>query len=361
VKPRLYGTLFYANYLTRAVALYRSLERHAREDFELVMLCMDDTASRICKQLDLRHARVVSITLLEEYDSELASVKTNRTIGEFSWTCTPALLNYLLDGVGAEESAVYLDADMMFFSDPQPVFDEWADSDIAIHEHRFAPYRRHLERAHGRFNVGWVGIRNTAEGRKCLARWRAQCIEECTMDAERGLCGDQKYLDEWPTLYDHLTILQHKGVGLGPWNVERYELTSADKAPHVDGVPLIFYHFHALRIVHDNIFGHITIVPCIHYAFSVLQKHLLYAPYAAALRAAEKEVTRVPAGVALPRNHPPLSALAQMILRADILFARSSGRCFPLGSFKAALDLLKFARRYFLRLFATAKPTALSK
>ncbi len=354
---RLFGTLFYANYLTRAVALYRSLERHVNGQFELVMLCMDDAALRICRQLDLGNARVVSVRELEQRDKGLTCVKPARSIGEYCWTCTPAFLLHLIDQVLPGEKTVYLDADLMFFSDPQRIFDEWANADIAIHEHRFAPRYRHLEKVSGTFNVGWVGIRNSAGGRECLARWRAQCIEACTFDAERGLGGDQKYLDEWPRLYNNLTILQHEGVGLGPWNVERYELEFFNGAPHVDGMPVIFYHFHALRIVHDNFFGHIAVIPPAGYRCSLYQKRILYQRYAAALRAAEKEITKLPAGRELPRNRPSLSAFAQLMLRADILFARSSGRSYLLGSIIAARDLLRTIRRRFIRRSGAASPS----
>jgi hypothetical protein len=334
----------------------RSLEHHFQGEFELVMLCMDDLAVEICEKLNLLNTRVISIKEIEQRDKDLAHVKPARTMGEYCWTCTPVLLLYLLDSVAPGEIAVYLDADLMFFSSPQPVFHEWADADIAIHEHRFPPHRRHMESSSGIFNVGWVGIRNSCEGRECLARWRAQCIEACTTDAERGLWGDQKYLDEWPILYNHLTILQHPGVGLGPWNVEGYELVSLNETPHVSGAPLIFYHFHGLRIVHESFLGHIAIVPSAGYRFSAHQKRLLYARYAAALRAAEREVARLPAGVELPRNRLSLSALAHMMLRADILFARSAGRSYPLGSIMTALDLLKSARRHFIRLSGAAPP-----
>jgi hypothetical protein len=348
----LYGTLFHANYLTRALTLYGSLERHAKGEFELVMLCMDDIATRICEQLSLRNARVVSVRELEQHDKTLVGVKPTRTMAEYCWTCVPSLLMYLLEEVTGVETAIYLDADLMFFSNPKPIFDEWGDADIAIHEHRSAPRYRSRETWAGKFNVGWVGIRNGAQGRKCLARWRDQCIEVCTVDSERGLCGDQKYLDEWPRLYDQLVVLQHKGVGLAPWNVECYKLTSVDGVPNVDGVPLIFHHFHRLHILYNDILGHVGIIPSSGHRFSLQQKRLLYAPYVSALRAAEQAVAQVPAGAELPHDGCSLSALAHMMLRDDILLAGASGRSYQLGPLIAARDTLRLLRRRLINLSA---------
>jgi hypothetical protein len=321
-RTRLFGTLFYANYLTRALALYRSLERHFAGEFTLVMLCMDEAALRIIEALRLPRAEAVPVGDLERRDAGLRAVKAERSVAEYSWTCAPALLLYLLDQVRADETVAYLDADLMFFSDPQPIFDEWGAADILIHEHRFAPQHRHMESASGVFNVGFVGIRHAPQGRRCLERWRDQCIEACCLDPERGLCGDQKYLDEWPALYDRLHILQHKGAGLAPWNVDRYVIAEGSRLPQVDGLPLVFYHFHALRIVHDAVLGHIAIIPSYGYRFSALQRRLIYQPYARALRAAYKDVRGIAAGSGLPANRPSFAQLRETMRRGDVLFCR---------------------------------------
>jgi hypothetical protein len=249
------------------------------------------------------------------------AAKSTRDWEEYCWTCVPSLLIYLLNQVAPGETVAYLDADLMFFSDPQPIFDEWGSNDILIHEHRFAPHHRHMERTSGVFNVGMVGVRNSSQGRVCLSRWRAQCIEICTKDEHRGLCGDQKYLDEWPSLYDRLTVLQHKGAGLAPWNIERYDLAPIDGLPHVDGLPLVFYHFHALRILHDNLAGHLALLPSYGYRFSPLQRDLVYRPYARALRAAYREVRAVPARRDLPPYRPSRGQLKEAARRGDVLFS----------------------------------------
>ena len=311
-RARLFGTLFYANYLTRALALYRSLEAHFAGDFTLAMVCMDDAARRAIEQLKLQRVEAVPVSDLEQTFPAMAAVKPQRTIGEYSWTATPFLLRWLLGRVAPGETVVYLDADMMFYSDPQPLFDEWGDADIAIHEHRYAPRHRHYERTSGRFNVGWVGVRNSDQGRKCLERWAGQCIELCVHDAARGLCGDQTYLDEWPTLYDRLVILQHKGAGLGPWNVDQYAMSEAGTTPQVDRVPVIFYHFSALRILHANLFGHLAIIPALGYRFTPIQRRLIYRPYAERLREAAKQVRTVVAGAAPVDRRPTLPEIRAM-------------------------------------------------
>ena len=35
---------------------------------------------------------------------------------------------------------------------------------------------------------------------------------------------NQKYLDEWPTKFKNIHIMQNLGGGLGPWNIENYDI-----------------------------------------------------------------------------------------------------------------------------------------
>lgn len=309
MRPHLFGTLFYANYLTRALALYHSLEETFREDFTLVMLCMDNASEQILSELRLPRVRLLPIRTLEEADTELVGVKASRSIAEYAWTCTPSFLIYLIGCVRDGEAVAYLDADLMYFSDPQPIFDEWADNDILIHEHRYAPRNRHMEKDSGVFNVGLVGVRASAQGRRCLIRWRGQCLAACTLDPERGLCGDQKYLDEWPALYDRLTVIRHKGAGLAPWNLEQYQLSAGKEGPSVDGANVIFYHYHALRILWDMRLWRCAVIPSLGYEFTRDQLRLLYLPYVKALRHAFAEVHVLKTGSLLPRSRTSFQEL----------------------------------------------------
>ena len=65
--------------------------------------------------------------------------------------------------------------------------------------------------------------------------------------------GDQKYLDEWPKLYPSCKVIENIGAGLAPWNFEQFDIVSElDGTVLVNGEPLIFYHFHGLKILKGN-------------------------------------------------------------------------------------------------------------
>src|SRR5207248_4278570 len=137
----------------------------------------------------------------------------------FCWTCTPALASWMVRTSTENDIVVYLDSDLLFFGNPRTLLEELDDTAaILIHEHRFSPDRTAWLTTSGRFNVGFVAFRVGDEARACVTRWRAQTIACCESNPEKGLCGDQAYLNEWPALYPNLRIMQNLGGGVAPWN-----------------------------------------------------------------------------------------------------------------------------------------------
>ena len=238
-------TYFDKNYLLRGLALYRSLERCC-PSFRLWILCMDTESYDVLSRMNLPSAALISLADFERGDDQLLAAKGNRSLVEYYFTCTPSLTLYVLSTSPGTENITYLDADMFFFSDPAPVFDELGDGSIALIGHRLPPFLRHLE-ATGIYNVGWITFRRDENGLAALRWWRERCIEWCYDRVEETRCADQKYLDDWPERFKNVVVLDHKGANLAPWNVANYTLLSGDGSVTVDGERLVFYHFHGFR------------------------------------------------------------------------------------------------------------------
>lgn len=245
-------TYFDRNYLLRGLALHRSLKRHAGE-FRLHVLCLDDEACRTLLRLAIPEIDPIPLAALEAADPDLLAVKPARSMVEYYFTCTASFQRYLLTRYPKIDLLTYLDADLYFFDDPAPIFDELGDNSILIVGHRFPNHLRHLE-IFGIYNVGLLIFRNDAAGRSCLDWWRRRCIEWCYDRLEDGKFGDQKYLDDWPERFDRVVVLQHKGANLAPWNISGYQIHERNGKVMVDDDPLIFYHFHKLKVVSPNIY-----------------------------------------------------------------------------------------------------------
>jgi hypothetical protein len=249
--PRHYCTYFDQNYLLRGLTLHRSLDRWD-PGAVLWVLCLDDESHDTLVRLDVATLRPIRLADLEAADPEVAVTRAARSRIEYYFTLTPALPRYLLARHPDIDIITYVDADLHFYASPAPIFDEMSGASVLIIGHRFPAHLRHLE-IHGIYNVGFLSFRNDERGLQRLEEWRSQCIEWCFDRVEPGRFADQKYLDAWagkPGVH----VLEHPGAGLAPWNWSGFRVEPAGEGATVDGAPLIFFHFHGLKIVNRWLF-----------------------------------------------------------------------------------------------------------
>jgi hypothetical protein len=231
---------------------------------------------------------LIPLRELEEDDPTLLTVKPERSLVEYYWTCGPALLLHIFRINAPIEMLTYLDADLFFFGDPSLVFEMLGTRSILIIEQKFRPP---AHASMGKYNVGLVVFRQTSNSRACLERWREQCLEWCFDRYEPGRFGDQAYVDEWPKLYD-VVVPQYGGVGVAPWNVTGQRIKYKNGHVIIERDPLVCYHFTRVHRVnrwvyemHDYRFHRIKAHP-------VVRRHI-YAPYMRELHGAERQVLEV--------------------------------------------------------------------
>src|SRR5690606_12912481 len=128
-------TLFNSMYLSRGLAMYRSLEKHSR-DFHLYIFAFDDECYDIQTRLSLPKATIISLSDFE--DEQLLAVKPSRTAGEYCWTCTPSVILYSIQEFGLS-NCTYLDADVFFYTDPSMLIDAANGASVIITPHRYTP------------------------------------------------------------------------------------------------------------------------------------------------------------------------------------------------------------------------------
>ena len=252
---RYFCTLFDSGYLLKGLAMIRSLARHC-PGMQIYVLCMDAQTKFILEHLNLPF--VVCITLQEVENEELLAAKKNRGVAEYCWTLSSCFTWYVMQNFPKIDLLTYVDADLLFYSDVEPIFDEIGDASIAIIEHRFTERLKDRE-VNGRFCVEWDSFRRDQQGMACLSRWRTQCIEWCYYRLEDGKMGDQKYLDEWPSRYSCCHVIMHPGAGIAPWNYAQYRIGRNEGGKiTVEGSPLIFYHFHQFQLLENGAFDRLS-------------------------------------------------------------------------------------------------------
>jgi lipopolysaccharide biosynthesis glycosyltransferase len=244
---RYYCTYFDHRYLDKGKALYQSMLEYCK-DFTIFVLCLSPECYEELQKLNLSRMIPIYLGELEKWDTDLLEAKKTRSIMEYYFTCTPSLPLYIFEHFPPVDLITYLDSDLFFFSDPEPLFDEIQGNSIAIISHKFPPHFRYLE-DRGKYNVGWVSFRRDASALSCLSWYRERCIEWCYDRIENGKFADQKYLDYFPNRFPNVIELQHKGANLAPWNICNYSIKKSGPYIQVDGQQLIFYHFHGVKHV----------------------------------------------------------------------------------------------------------------
>jgi hypothetical protein len=272
-------TLFDSHYLPLGLCLYRSLEEQAGP-FHLWIVAVDEACADALGKLGLARATVVRLAELET--DALLRVKGTRSVGEYCWTLTPFLPEYVMQRAPEVRRVTYLDADLYFFQPPAQLIAELEASGkhVQITDHAFGPeYAGHAR--YGRFCVQFLTFRNTAPARKVLRWWQERCLEWCYAREEEGKFGDQKYLDQWPVLFaEEVHILAQQERTVAPWNVEHLNRLSSPVRP-------VFYHFQSLKVISPS-----RVVLWFMYYIG-RRNRWIYDRYLGALRAAARELRRL--------------------------------------------------------------------
>lgn len=295
-------TLFNSFYLSRGLTLYNSLSKQDI-DFHLYIFAFDDACYDILRRLNLSDATIIPLNAFET--PELLSVKAGRTAGEYCWTCTSFTIWHCIHTFSLDH-CTYVDADLLFFSDPGVLTDEMGDKSVLITEHRYSPEYDQTELS-GLYCVQFITFKNTQAGLTALDWWMRSCLDWCYARFEDGKFGDQKYLDDWTDRFEGVHVLEHPGGGIAPWNSKDYAYFIASDKVYLQSqegekVPLVFYHFHDLRYCVDKSFR----LTAEQYLLNNDVIKVVYGAYLKALETAESQVRAIELTAVFHENPMPL-------------------------------------------------------
>jgi hypothetical protein len=81
-------------------------------------------------------------------------------------------------------------------------------------------------------------------------------VQWCFDKIDDGKFADQKFLDSWNSEFTRVLELSGNGAGIAPWNISKYKISYKNKIVYCDEHPLIFYHFHGLRLINSKWLKH---------------------------------------------------------------------------------------------------------
>ncbi len=249
-------TLFDSNYLIRGLAMYLSLKKHC-PNFYLYIFAFDDFTFDMLRKLNMESIIVIPLNKFE--DKELLKIKPARTATEYCWTCASSSILYAIEKFNLP-MCTYLDADLLFFDNPQILIDELGNNSVSLSLHRFDP-KHDKSAVSGKYCVQFMTFKNNGHGMKALRWWRNACLDWCYARSEGGKFGDQKYLDDWTERFQGMHVINNLGAGIAPWNVSKYDFSISKGKIFVierstsKKIDIIFFHFH--RAVLYKILGQI--------------------------------------------------------------------------------------------------------
>lgn len=150
------------------------------------------------------------------------------------------------------EKIIYLDPDIVVFRNLQGLSDQLDQFSILLTPHLTEPEsnidaimdNEIASLKHGIYNLGFLGVHPTEEGRRFLEWWNQRLIHFCHDDIAGGLFTDQRWIDLVPAFFDNVKILRESVYNVATWNISQRRITgSLANGILIDDHPLVFYHF----------------------------------------------------------------------------------------------------------------------
>jgi len=241
------------NYLPLARVLAKSLKKfHPSFHFHL-MLC-----DQVHDSFNIENEDFDSIITIE--DLKIPDLKRwlfKHSVVELCTAVKGLACKYILDNYQCD-NVMFFDPDIAIFSPLDELINNFEDSDILITPHQLSPEK--IPSAiidneicllrHGTFNLGFLGIKNSPEGIKCVDWWASRCLDFCYIDTAYGLYTDQRWIDLVPSFFPGVKILRHPGYNVANWNLSNREVKGdLQTKVLVNGEPLCFYHFSSSQTI----------------------------------------------------------------------------------------------------------------
>ncbi len=227
--------------------MLRSL-RAVEPECRVAVLCLSTACEQALRRLREPGVSLIPIADFESSNPDLAALKETRAPRDYVLAFAACLVASQLREAADGDIVTYLDADLLFYSSPEPIYRAMKGASVGLIGHRHHWWTKRLDK-YGRVNVGWVSFRGDASGRAVAEWWRARCIEWCFADLEPERFAEQKYLDHVSSNFPGVVEIPHPGANLGPWNIGRHSIALGQANRFViDGrFPLIFFHYSQVK------------------------------------------------------------------------------------------------------------------
>jgi len=238
------------NYLPKATVLAQTVKRHSPT--VRFVACIADIrcpdAARLVPEFD-------EVWTLDSIPIDgILSWAFRHTLVELCTGIKGAVLHSLLRRPDCS-AVVYLDPDIVVFSPLEDLLAIGGPASILLTPHVTEPEHT-LEAVldnecaalrHGVYNLGFIAVRNDAEGHRFAQWWSTRLEWLCYDDIPAGLFTDQRWIDLVPGIFRSVAIIREPGWNVATWNLTHRRVTRVGHSYLVnDTYPLRFVHFSGL-------------------------------------------------------------------------------------------------------------------
>ena len=240
----IFYTSICSNYLPKAMALAESVKQHC-PGARFVLCLVEREAPSVATAFPAFDEVVLAKDAgWENFDSFMF----RHSIVEASTAVKPRFMQHLLERYQDETKFVYLDPDVLVYSNLSELESLLDRESIVLCPHLLRPGNIDMEissLAHGSYNLGFLAVARSRNASDFLAWWAERLFLFCYDDKSRGIFTDQKWIDLAPCFYD-VKVLKHHGYDFATWSLLGSDLRNAADGYVVNGDPLRFIHFSGL-------------------------------------------------------------------------------------------------------------------
>jgi hypothetical protein len=239
-----------SNYIPKARVLANSVKRHLPSS-RFTVVISDELPSSFA----LANEPFDAILLLEDLGiPDLWSWVFQHSLVELSTAVKGFALNRLLDQPDCS-SVLYFDPDIVVLADLDRLLENFENASILLTPHLTEPEltmegildNEVCALQHGIYNLGFIGVKRSAEGIRFAQWWRDRLTHFCHDDIPRGLFTDQRWIDFVPAYFNEIAILRDPIYNVCTWNLNHRKVEgNLETGLTANGQPIVFYHFSGL-------------------------------------------------------------------------------------------------------------------
>jgi len=236
-------TIISKNYLAHARVLTKSFLQNNPKGKVFVLLTdsLEQAFNPNKEQFTLFKIEEIGIKNLKSFCFKYTILERNTGV-------KASFLKFLTKKFNLEKIA-YFDPDIFFVNSLENLWRVLDNKSIVLTPHITDPIKDNKRPTQseiiksGIYNLGFIGISNSESSQKFLDWWEQKLLEFGFSDVKKGMFTDQKWVDNVPTQFEDVFVINHHGYNVAYWNLMQRNVKIDGGKIWVDDKPMYFFHF----------------------------------------------------------------------------------------------------------------------